>query len=186
MQAVADLSAIFAEDSNAMSQGTNSALPISFGFEEPPQLPGALFDSLESLVRMRGVMPTAKTMCKCTALYSTTWHMAYARLRSPGLLRYLCPQTRCKREPSLNCARADGLAAADFAVTAADAQSPTVARFAPALRVRQTAIDSLVSSVVDYAHRQIVVEHLLDYSQVRCISDLQRIDMCPMYCAPGA
>ena len=54
----------------------------------------------------------------------------------------------------------------------ADAQSPTVARSAPALSVRQTGIDSLLSSVVDYAHRQIVIAHLLDYSQVRCISDL--------------
>ena len=181
MQAMADLSAIFAEDPNAIIQGTNSAPPASLGFEEPPQLPGALFDFLESLVRVSGVMPTTEPTCKCTARARVRLAQGICAPALPRVVALIVPSVTVQRSGvTSNCARADGLAAADFAVTTADAQSPVVARSAPALRVRQTAIDSLLTSVVEYTHRQIVVAHLLDYSQVRCISDLlQHIDVYP-------
>ena len=60
---------------------------------------------------------------------------------------------------------ADGIAVDDFAVTAADAQLEAIAPSAPALSVSQADIDALLSSVIDYSHRQIVIAHLLDYSQ---------------------
>ena len=67
VQALADLAAIFAEDPNAMIQGTNAAPAPALGFEEPPQLPGALRHSAvlrQCARRVALVMPKRQpTLC---------------------------------------------------------------------------------------------------------------------------